>query len=79
MTMSKPFDADRFNFMKISNEEILFDIDSGDGNNVISVNVSPITWGHSLFIPQRYQGLPQVVTSSSLKKAIELLLLSNSV
>lgn len=77
-SMFQPFDPDRFNFMKISHKEILFDIGNGDGDDIIAVNVSPIVWSHSLLLPQRYSGLPQQVTLYSFQKALEILLLSNS-
>ncbi|XP_058801334.1 GDP-D-glucose phosphorylase 1 [Phymastichus coffea] len=78
-SMFKPFDPNSFNFTKILDKEVLFDIDSGNGDNIISVNVSPILWSHSLLLPQRFKCLPQQATLYSFKKAIELLLLSNSV
>uniref|UniRef100_A0A6V7IMX7 GDP-D-glucose phosphorylase 1 n=1 Tax=Bracon brevicornis TaxID=1563983 RepID=A0A6V7IMX7_9HYME len=77
-SMSMPFDGDRFNFTKISNEEIFFDIGNGDGNNVIAANVSPIEFGHCLFLPQRLECLPQIPTEFSLVKITELMLLSKS-
>ncbi|XP_012257138.2 GDP-D-glucose phosphorylase 1 [Athalia rosae] len=77
-TMVQPFDSNIFNFTKISDNEILFDIGNGDGNDVIAVNVSPIEVYHSLLITERFECLPQRVTKYSLKKAIELLLLSKS-
>ncbi|XP_011307882.1 GDP-D-glucose phosphorylase 1 [Fopius arisanus] len=77
-SMNMPSNPDRFNFTKISDEEIFFDIDVGDGNNIIAANVSPIGFGHCLFLPHRFECLPQVATELSLRKTIELLLLSNS-
>ncbi|XP_063994220.1 GDP-D-glucose phosphorylase 1 [Diachasmimorpha longicaudata] len=77
-SMKMEFNPHRFNFTKISNEEIFFDIGSGDGNNVVAANVSPLEFGHCLFLPQRLECLPQVATQFSLLKIIELMLLSNS-
>lgn len=77
-SMHTPFDEKRFNFTKINPREILFDVDCGDGNNVIAVNVSPIEYGHCLFLPERLKCLPQKVTEFSLLKIIELFLLSSS-
>jgi hypothetical protein len=76
--MLQPFDAKKFNFMKISPDEILFDIGNGDGNDIVAVNVSPILWGHSLFVSKCLSGLTQQVTLCSFKKAIEIILLSSS-
>lgn len=78
-SISQPFDASRFNFNEISEKEILFDVESGDGNNVIAINVSPIEWGHCLLLTDRFQNLPQKMTQFSLRKALELLMMSNSV
>ena len=76
--MRQPFDPNRFNFMKISEKEILFDVGNGDGNDVLAVNISPILWSHCLLLTQRFSGLPQSVTLYSFQKALEILLLSNS-
>lgn len=77
-SMLQPFDPNKFNFMKISKKEIFFDIGKGDGDDVIAINVSPILWSHCLLLPQRFSGLPQQVTIYSFRKAVEILLLSNS-
>lgn len=74
----EPFNPTEFNFTKLPDREIYFDIENEDGNNVIAVNVSPIEWGHALFIPERFAQLPQKITRYSLSKAVELLLLSSS-
>lgn len=79
MSMFKPFDPNSFNFTKISNKEVLLDIGSGNSEDVISVNDSPILWSHSLLLPQRFKCLPQQATQYSFQKAIEILLLSSSV
>ncbi|XP_023287603.1 GDP-D-glucose phosphorylase 1 isoform X2 [Orussus abietinus] len=77
-SMLQPFDASRFNFTKLPNREIFFDIGDGSGNDIIAGNVSPIESGHCLLLHQRFQCLSQQVTKNSLCKALELLLLSNS-
>ncbi|XP_014209959.1 GDP-D-glucose phosphorylase 1 [Copidosoma floridanum] len=79
MSMEQPFDCNKFNFTKISQKEILFDIGDGQGNDVIAVNISPILWSHSLLLTQRFNGLPQNVTLYSLQKAVEVILLSKSI
>lgn len=76
--MFQPFDLNRFNFNKISHKEILLDINCGDGNNVIAINVSPIEQYHCLFIPQRLENLPQIMTKNSLQNILELMMMSNS-
>ncbi|XP_015588884.1 GDP-D-glucose phosphorylase 1 [Cephus cinctus] len=77
-SMNQSFDPGRFNFTKISEKEIYFYVGSEDGNDAIVVNISPIEWGHCLFIPERFKCLPQRITKYSLNKIIELMLLSNS-
>lgn len=76
--MSQPFDPNRFNFTKLAHQEILFDVGNSDTNDVIAINVSPLEQGHCLLLTERFKCLPQVMTKHSLRKAIELLLLSNS-
>ncbi|XP_052744743.1 GDP-D-glucose phosphorylase 1 [Bicyclus anynana] len=74
----QPFDKNKFNFTKISKEEILFKLkeDNNDDNHIIVVNVSPITRYHTLLCPSVDKCLPQVVTKGSLKLAIDLLLVA---
>ncbi|XP_047539081.1 GDP-D-glucose phosphorylase 1 [Vanessa atalanta] len=74
----QPFDEKRFNFTKVSKEEIIFTFkenDEGDSHAVL-VNVSPISKYHSLICPSIYKCLPQVITKESLKLAIDLMLLT---
>ncbi|XP_066592153.1 GDP-D-glucose phosphorylase 1 isoform X2 [Prorops nasuta] len=78
LSMDQPFDSDQFNFTKIPDREILFDLGNGDGNDIIAVNISPIEWGHSLILIDRLKGFPQKATKSSLEKSVLLLLLSGS-
>lgn len=78
VSMSQAFDSELFNFTKISDREILFDVGNGDGNDIIAANISPIEKYHSLLITERFKCLPQRVTKYSLRKAVDLLLLSNS-
>lgn len=77
-SMKKPFDPNRFNFTKIKNEEIFFDVGDGSGSDVVIANVSPLEFGHCLFIPDRFLNLPQVLTERSITKVIELFLCSKS-
>ena len=76
--MLKPFDPSSFNFTKIPNKEILFKFGNDNDNDLVIVNNSPIVWGHSLLVTQPYFNLPQEVTLHSFKKAVDLILLSNS-
>ncbi|XP_075982139.1 GDP-D-glucose phosphorylase 1 [Anticarsia gemmatalis] len=70
----QPFDKNKFNFTKVSPEEILFSLedDVSDVHTVI-VNVSPISRYHSLLCPSVNKCLPQVVTAESLALAAEIM------
>uniref|UniRef100_A0A1B6DBY0 GDP-D-glucose phosphorylase 1 n=1 Tax=Clastoptera arizonana TaxID=38151 RepID=A0A1B6DBY0_9HEMI len=46
--------------------------------NYLVINVSPIEFGHCLYLPALYNCLPQIPTLDSLHNAIELILLSNT-
>ncbi|RLU16578.1 hypothetical protein DMN91_010646 [Ooceraea biroi] len=77
-SMLQPFSPMGFNFTKLTPQETLFDVGNGDGNDVVAINASPLEQGHSLLLTERFKCLPQVVTEHSLRKAIELCLLSGS-
>ncbi|CAM8954551.1 unnamed protein product [Rhodiola kirilowii] len=84
----QPFDATKFNFTKIGQEEVLFQLDeSEDGDaqffpnapieidkcpNVITINVSPIEYGHVLLIPRIFECLPQRMDHQSCLLAIRV-------
>ncbi|XP_050355774.1 GDP-D-glucose phosphorylase 1 [Nymphalis io] len=74
----QPFDEKRFNFTKVSKEEILFTFKENgeEDNHAVLVNVSPISKYHSLLCPSIYKCLPQVITKESLKLVIDLMLLA---
>lgn len=76
--MVQPFKHTDFNFTKLSQQEILFDIGNGDTNDVVAINASPLEQGHCLLLTERMKCLPQIITEYSLRKAVELCLLSNS-
>ncbi|KAG7188397.1 hypothetical protein KM043_008047 [Ampulex compressa] len=78
LSTNQPFDPVQFNFTKIPQKEILFDLGNGDGNDVVAVNVSPIEHGHCLLLMGRLKESPQVATRHSIRKALHLLLLSSS-
>ncbi|KYQ47165.1 UPF0580 protein C15orf58 like protein [Trachymyrmex zeteki] len=72
---AQSFSSTRFNFTKLTQQEILFDIGNGD---TIAINASPLEQSHCLFLADRLKCLPQIMTEYSLRKVIELCLLSNS-
>ncbi|XP_071574813.1 GDP-D-glucose phosphorylase 1 isoform X1 [Temnothorax nylanderi] len=66
-----------FNFTKLTQQEILFDIGNGDTNDIVAINASPLEQSHCLLLTERLKCLPQIMTEYSLRKVIELCLLSN--
>lgn len=80
-SMNAEFNNCKFNFNKIKNEEILFAINHKykyyNQEDLIIINVSPIDYCHFLFVPNRNECLHQRLTSHTVVKAIEILLLSS--
>lgn len=84
----QPFDNSKFNFTKIGQEEVLFQLtesENGDVQffpnapididscpNVIAINVSPIEYGHVLLIPRIFECLPQMIDHQSCLLAIRV-------
>ncbi|GAB6020531.1 hypothetical protein CHUAL_003214 [Chamberlinius hualienensis] len=99
-SVSQPFNHEDFNFTKVVDHEILFEIRKIDGspsqhgqeNAVVDksakdnvktshkmlINVSPLEYGNSLFVPYVYSCFPQVLTLESICMAIELVLCSSN-
>ncbi|XP_039987951.1 GDP-D-glucose phosphorylase 1 isoform X2 [Xiphias gladius] len=92
LSIQQDFDARQFNFNRINPEEIIFemikDTERGTafhGNGpvhqpcrmVVLVNVSPLEFGHCLFVPNPSCCLPQVLTRSAIQVGIESVLLSS--
>lgn len=77
-SMSQSFSSTGFNFTKLKQQEILFDVGNGDTNDIIAINDSPLEQNHCLLLAERLKCLPQIMTEYSLHKVIELFLLSNS-
>ncbi|XP_026736642.1 GDP-D-glucose phosphorylase 1 [Trichoplusia ni] len=70
----QPFDVTKFNFTKVSLEEILFSIEGKDSDvHSVLVNDSPISRYHSLLCPSINKHLPQVVTPDSLELAVQIM------
>ena len=72
------FDTKRFNFTKVPQKEILFQIDEtahaasfehsaalGRSPNLVLINVSPIEYGHVLLVPRVLDRLPQACLASA--------------
>lgn len=84
----QPFDANKFNFTKVGQEEVLFRFEAGGGSrshyfdrapikesdppSVVAINVSPIEYGHVLLIPRVLECLPQRIDPDSLMLALHM-------
>ncbi|CAK9163909.1 unnamed protein product [Ilex paraguariensis] len=80
------FDESKFNFTKVGQEEVLFQfepseddevqffpnapIDIENSPSVVAINVSPIEYGHVLLIPRILECLPQRIDRNSLLLAL---------
>ncbi|XP_060932523.1 GDP-D-glucose phosphorylase 1 [Limanda limanda] len=86
LSIKQEFSAKQFNFNKINPEEIIFEMikDTKEGSAshpqsrmVVLVNVSPLEFGHCLFVPDPLCCLPQVLTRFTIQAGIESVLLSS--
>uniref|UniRef100_A0A5B6Z076 Putative GDP-L-galactose phosphorylase n=2 Tax=Davidia involucrata TaxID=16924 RepID=A0A5B6Z076_DAVIN len=82
----QPFDGNKFNFTKVGQEEVLFQFEASEDDevqffpsapidvenspSVVAINVSPIEYGHVLLIPRILECLPQRIDRESLLLAI---------
>ncbi|KAL3644099.1 Phosphate metabolism transcription protein [Castilleja foliolosa] len=82
----QPFDENKFNFTKVSQEEVLFQfeaseddevhffpnapIDADNSPNLVAINVSPIEYGHVLLVPRILEHLPQMIDRKSFLLAL---------
>ena len=77
-TMRQPFNENAFNFLKIRPAETLAkmvyedDADSREKENLLIINVSPLEYGHSLFVPDVFAQWTQV--EASMMTAIPIIL-----
>ncbi|XP_058501155.1 GDP-D-glucose phosphorylase 1 [Solea solea] len=92
LSIKQEFNPRQFHFNKINPEEILFEmIKDTDGGTALQnggqllqpsrmtvlVNVSPLEFGHCLFVPDPSRCLPQVLTRFTIQVGIESVLLSS--
>ncbi|KAL8046338.1 hypothetical protein ABFX02_08G171700 [Erythranthe guttata] len=84
----QPFDETKFNFTKVGQEEVLFQFEASDDNevhyfpnapidsdnspSVVAINVSPIEYGHVLLIPRILEQLPQRIDGESFLLALHM-------
>ncbi|KAG5546593.1 hypothetical protein RHGRI_018689 [Rhododendron griersonianum] len=82
----QPFDGSKFNFTKVGQEEVLFQFEASEDNeiqffpnapidvenspSVVAINVSPIEYGHVLLIPRILECLPQRIDRDSFLLAL---------
>lgn len=93
LSIQQEFNAKQFNFNKINPDEIIFEMlkdavggstshENGkqlhqSGRMVVLVNVSPLEFGHCLFVPDPTRCFPQVLTRFAIQVGIESVLLSS--
>ncbi|XP_017278470.1 GDP-D-glucose phosphorylase 1 [Kryptolebias marmoratus] len=91
LNIKQEFIPSQFNFNKINLDEIIFEMikttDGGlelsDGQvpqscgTVVLINVSPLEFGHCLFVPDPSRCFPQILTRAAIQVGIESVLLSS--
>uniref|UniRef100_V5IF92 GDP-D-glucose phosphorylase 1 n=1 Tax=Ixodes ricinus TaxID=34613 RepID=V5IF92_IXORI len=80
-----PFNPDLFNFTKVKDSEVLFELRKTDKcftatkpGHCVVINVSPLEYCNSLLVPNLADCLPQVLSPDGLMLAIDAVLLSSS-
>ncbi|XP_029010308.1 GDP-D-glucose phosphorylase 1 [Betta splendens] len=92
LSIQQAFNAKQFNFNKINPEEIILEMtkhaeqetaiqDNGQSHQhcrmVVLINVSPLEFGHCLFVPDPTCCFPQILTRFAIQVGIECVLLSS--
>lgn len=87
LSIQQDFNAKQFNFNMVNPDEIIFEMmkESEDGHEigslpcktVVLVNVSPLEFGHCLFVPDPARCFPQILTRPAIQVGIESVLLSS--
>lgn len=84
--IQQEFNAEQFNFNKVNAEEILFEMTKVGGRDekkdkagkmLVLINVSPLEFGHCLFVPDPSLCFPQVLTPFAVQTGIESVFLSS--
>lgn len=80
-----PFNPDLFNFTKVKDSEVLFELKKTDKcstatkpGHCVVINVSPLEYCNALLVPSLADCLPQVLSPDGLMLAIDAVLLSSS-
>eukprot|EP00297_Palpitomonas_bilix_P017713 CAMPEP_0113883438 /NCGR_PEP_ID=MMETSP0780_2-20120614/9600_1 /TAXON_ID=652834 /ORGANISM="Palpitomonas bilix" /LENGTH=163 /DNA_ID=CAMNT_0000870743 /DNA_START=258 /DNA_END=746 /DNA_ORIENTATION=- /assembly_acc=CAM_ASM_000599 len=61
-TTLPPFDPSKFHFLKVKEEEVMFEYEADGDKHAVIVNASPVCRSHCLIVPFRSHLLPQVLT-----------------
>ncbi|KAF7660455.1 hypothetical protein LDENG_00280930 [Lucifuga dentata] len=84
LSIHQEFNTKQFNFNKINPEEVILEMVKETGQQVdehsrmvVVVNVSPLEFGHCLFVPDPSRCFPQVLTKFAVQVGIESVLLSS--
>ena len=91
LSIQQAFNARQFNFNKINPDEVIMEMKHTDGDAashdegllsepckvVVLINVSPLEFGHCLFVPDPSRCFPQILTRSAVQVGIESVLLSS--
>ncbi|XP_032556428.1 GDP-D-glucose phosphorylase 1 [Chiroxiphia lanceolata] len=81
-SLRDPFDPDAFNFTRLRPAELLLRLRRAGGPGpppdplLVAINASPLERGHVLLLPEPARRLPQALTASALRGALEVALLS---
>jgi len=67
-----PFDQNAFNFNQVMPEEVLERF-VNNSDDMMIINSSPLTYGHSLFVPQVAQNISQKITLYGLEMLIGIM------
>ena len=73
IAIDTPFNHEKFNFNKASDNETLLQIVDNEDTHKILVNVSPLMYGHGLLVPWCEQCRPQQLTCEPIELAVKLL------
>ncbi|XP_077374106.1 GDP-D-glucose phosphorylase 1 [Festucalex cinctus] len=84
LSIQQNFNATQFNFNNVNPDEVVFEmikeseeIGHQPYKTVVLVNVSPLEFGHCLFVPDPARCFPQVLTRLAIQVGIESVLLSS--
>lgn len=81
LSVQQGFNPKQFNFNKINRDEVIGEMvkvtDGGPSTMVVLINVSPLEFGHCLFVPDPSMCFPQVLTKFAIQSGMESVFLSS--